>query len=136
MARSHGCSIEFPSQTNQLIARRVRKFMMPESTREDALKYAKEFLKRGGEPTQDAQPKLETENETEVFDSMWDDTFVLTEPVPDQTCRMPSAPSGPAASATALTTERASPPEEEIALEFVPLDCSLQTSDPKTESFF
>ena len=63
---------------------------------------------------QDAQPKLETENETEVFDSMWDDAFVPTEPVPDQTCRMPSAPSGPAASATALTTERASPPKRRL----------------------
>ena len=83
----------FPSQHDQLIACNVRQFMSPDSSREQALQYVKEFLKKGGHGgAKPIDAKVTTKNVTESFYSFTQDSFdkvPTTAPTPTQ---MPTAP--------------------------------------------
>ena len=116
----------FPSQTNQLIARYSRQFMLPDTFREDALQYVKGFLKKGGYGDQPKMTEVKVENVAADFYSVWEGSRGPPKPLTEQMPKRRCAPSGPAPSTKVRATEPGAPPDHEITYEFLPLERTLR----------
>ena len=127
----------FPSQQEQLIARNIRQFMSPDSSRDQALEYVQEFLERGGRDLKPPSVDVAAENATETFYSFWQDSFdEAPTTASSTTTQMPAAPSGLSPSSGVFTNTRATELDEQNKFEIAPLDCLLhvKSADATTES--
>ena len=130
---------------DQLIAKNIRRFMSPDKSMDEALSNVKVYIK-GGESKQTVDMDIppypskvkaeESGSTTETFYTVWDETFGDQSEESAQLPRVPTAPSGPTSSSQVFSSERTSPPKDEITYEFAPMECilHLKSKDQKVVS--
>ena len=119
----------FPSQSDQLIARNIRQFMQPDSSREQAVEYVQQFLKRGGHDVKANKEKAKVERATsvtEIFYMVWQDSFDPPDEPDKQEPQVPSAPAGPSLSFGVFTRTRAANQEVVTPYGMASMLCNLR----------
>ena len=128
-----------PSQFGQMVTKNMHTFMQPDFNPEQALRYVKEFVRKGEGQSSTKSMGQKVDAATSEFYTYWEDEWVPFESTTQSPARAPTAPSGPAPSQGVHTTTRvAQPPRDiQLAYEMADLECTLalKSTDASAEKF-